>query len=144
MLIDKQLVVSDAQAITADAYSTNTIDLGSSNPERQIGDGEPMALVVCCDVALAGTSPTLVVNLVESANADLSSHAVILASKSYSALAAGDRIVIPLPPGSPVERYVGAYYDVGGTSPTVTLTSFVQPLSMVEKRKDYASGFSVG
>jgi hypothetical protein len=143
MFLDAYNLLSDAQAVTADAYSTNTIDLGASSPARQIGDGEPMAVVFTVDVALAGTTPTIVFNVVDSANANLSSHTVLVASKSYSALAAGAQVVLPIPPGLPTARYLGAYYDVGGTTPTITLTAALMPLSMIDKRKDYADGITI-
>jgi hypothetical protein len=42
MFIDSFLLLSDSQAVTADAASTNTIDLGNVSPKRDIGNGEPM------------------------------------------------------------------------------------------------------
>jgi hypothetical protein len=143
MILDALLLLSDAQAVSATAYSTNTVDLGDVTPKRSIGDGEPMALVVTCDVALAGTSPTLVISFVQSANANLSSDDDLVSSQSFSALAAGAQVVLPIPPGLVTKRYVGAQYTVGGTTPTVTLTASIMPLSMVSKLKDYADGITV-
>ena len=51
MRIDAQNLYSDAQAITADAASTNSIDHGS---DRNIGLGEPLSVVIIVDVAAAG------------------------------------------------------------------------------------------
>jgi hypothetical protein len=146
MLLDAQLLLSDAQAVTADAASTNTIDLGDVTPKRVIGDGEPMALVIVVDVAADATTgdETYEFQLIESANANLSSPDIILAkSVAAASLTAGAKVVIPVPPGSPVKRYLGAYYNVGGTTPTITCTAFLQPLSMVEKRVLYANGYSI-
>ena len=48
MILDSLLKFSDAQALTATADSTNVIDLSN---DRDIGIGEPMALVVTVGVA---------------------------------------------------------------------------------------------
>ena len=53
MIMDAQLLFSDAQAITAAAGSTNTIDLGAV---RDIGTGENLYLVVTVDVAFTDGS----------------------------------------------------------------------------------------
>jgi hypothetical protein len=147
--LDAQLLLSNAQAITADAASTNTIDLGNVTPKNQIGDGEPMALVIVVNVAADATAgdETYEFQLIQSANADLSSPDILAKTDTSfitsATLVADYKLVIPVPPGGPTKRYLGAYYNVGGTTPTITVTSFLQPLSMVEKTKVYANGYSI-
>lgn len=53
MYVDSQLLFSDAQAITAAAGSTNTIDLSAV---RDIGSGRQLFLVVTIDVAFTDGS----------------------------------------------------------------------------------------
>lgn len=62
MYVDSQLLFSDAQAVTAAAGSTNTIDFGAV---RDMGVGEPLYVVVLCDAAMtdSGSDSTLVVAL---------------------------------------------------------------------------------
>lgn len=62
MFLDSQLLFSDAQAVTAAAASTNSVDLGAV---RDIGTGEPLYVVVTVDVALtdAGSDSTLTVSI---------------------------------------------------------------------------------
>lgn len=62
MYVDSQLLFSDAQAVTAAAASTNSIDLGAV---RDIGTGEPLYIVCVCDVAMtdASSNSTLAVTL---------------------------------------------------------------------------------
>lgn len=143
MILDKQIQLSDAQALTATAYSTNTIDLGDVTPKRDIGDGEPMALVVSVDVALAGTSPTFDVRFVQSANANLSSDDDLAISQQYTSLAAGSQITLLIPMGAITKRYIGAQYTLGGTSPTITVTTHLVPASMVQRDKSYAKGYTI-
>lgn len=53
MYVDSQLLFSDAQAVTAAAASTNSIDLGAV---RDIGTGEQLYIVCVCDVAMTDGS----------------------------------------------------------------------------------------
>lgn len=143
MYQDKQNQFSDAQALTATAASTNLIDLKAS--ANNLGDGEPMAVVVNVDVAAGGTSPTLQIALQSDSADSFGSAATVAQSKSYAAadLTAGAVLVLPIPPGVDCERYVRVNYTLGGTSPTMTLTSSLMPMSMVQKYKSYAKGYTI-
>lgn len=147
MYIDALGLVSDAQAITADAYSTNTIDLGNVTPKREIGTGEPIGFGLSIDVAADFTSmdETYTFLVVQSANADLSSHDV-LASYTFTAaqLAAGALFFLEVPIGFPTKRYLGLRYDVGGMTPTVTCTAWLTSRSLFSVlAKPYARNYAV-
>ena len=62
MILDSQLLFSDAQAVTAAAGSTNTVDLSAV---RDIGTGENVYVFVSVDVAFtdSGSDSTLTVAL---------------------------------------------------------------------------------
>lgn len=62
MILDKQLEFCSAQAVTAAASSTNTIDFGTV---RDMGVGTPLYVVCVCTVAMtdAGSDSTLAVAL---------------------------------------------------------------------------------
>ena len=141
MILDSLLKFSDAQALTATADSTNVIDLGN---DRDIGKGEPMALVVTVGVAADFTTgdETYQFQLETDDNAAFSS-ATVVGDVTVAAanLAAGDKVVIPL--GQTNERYLQARYVLGGTSPSVTVDAYLQPLSMVDASATYASGYSI-
>jgi hypothetical protein len=141
MFVDALLLLSDAQAVTADAVSTNTVDLGAVTPQRDLGTGEAMELVIQVDVAadFTTTDETYAFEFIQSANANLSS-ADVLARRAIlaSALTAGSIHKIPVPGGSVSKRYVGVNYDVGGTTPTITVTAFLQPASMASLAKPTA------
>lgn len=143
MIIDAQNLFSDAQAITADANSTNVIDLGVG---RNLFDGEPMAVVLIVDVAADATTgdETYEFEVHTDDNASLSSSTQLIAQTiAAAALTAGSQHVIPVPVGVSLERYLGLKYDVGGTTPTITVTAFLQPLSMISKLKSYADGITI-
>lgn len=143
MILDAHLTLSDAQALTATAASTNYYDAGAA---RQIGDGEPLAAYITVDVAadFTSTNETYVITLESDDNTSFSSPTT-LASRTMSAAerAAGSRIVIPFPPGAPAERYYRLNYTLGGTTPTVTLTAEIQPMSMLQVERVYAGGFTI-
>jgi hypothetical protein len=153
MITDVLLTVSGAntpgsaisgQAITADAYSTNTIDLGTA---RDIGEGADLYMVFTVVQAFNNLT-SLDLEVVISANDDLSSHTVLAetnATLANSGLAAGKQYVVALPPqiASLGLRYLGARYDVNGTLPSAgsILAQIVH--NVQDGRKFYASGFSV-
>ena len=120
MIIDYNLQFSDAQSVTADAASTNIIDLGS---DRDIGVGEEMKIALNFDVAMGGSSPTLAVLVQTDDNSSFSSATTVLTSRSIAAAALGDTLVLGLPDTN--ERYIRLYYDVGGSSPTMTVSASI-------------------
>lgn len=151
MITDKLLVVSGSntpgsaitgQAITADAYSTDTIDLGTA---RDIGEGENLYMVFTI-VTDFNTLTSLDLQVVISANANLSSHTVLAETNVLLAnLTAGKQYVVALPPqiASLGLRYLGARYDVQGSNPSTgsILAEIVHNIQ--DGKKFYASGFSV-
>lgn len=145
MFIDALLLLSDAQALTVTAVSTNTIDLGSVTPAR-IGDGEPLALTVTIDVGadFTTTDETYTFELISSAAANLGTPTV-LGSRTISAAAlalkAGTMVTVNVPVNTPTQRYIGARYTLGGTTPLLTVTAFIQPMSMIERMTYYPGVF---
>jgi hypothetical protein len=130
------------QAITADAVSTNTIDLGTA---RDIGEGENLYMVFTV-IEVFNTLTSLDLEVIISANANLSSHTVLAETNVLLAnLTAGKQYVVALPPqiASLGLRYLGARYDVNGSNPTTgsILAEIVHGIQ--DGRKFYASGFSV-
>lgn len=145
MIIDAQHLFSDAQALSATGASTNIIDLGS---DRNIGLGEPMAVVVTIDVAADRTTgdETYTVQLQTDDNAAFSSAANVGGAYSILQYTAGSRFVIPLPIGTETERYLRLNYTLGGTTPSITVTAFLTPLRMVGAGENvyYADAITIG
>jgi len=117
MYIDNDLLVSNAQAITADAYSTYSIDLKAA---RKVWGGKQLYMIVTVDETFA-TKTDVDFQVVSATSAtDLSAGKIILASTG--AIAIGSltigRAPIIIPIGSNVgteQQYLGMYYLVGGT-----------------------------
>lgn len=156
-IIDANLLFSDAQAITADAVGTNAIDLSS---DRSIGNGEPMAVVFVVDVAADQTTgdEDYTFEVEYASNAAQSTGRQLIGRRVFESgtptapaqdadlLVAGYKFVIPIPQTalSESERYLGIRYDVTGTSPTITCTAYLAPLSMIDGAKNvYANGYDI-
>ncbi len=144
MIIDNQLSFSDAQSLSATGASTNLIDTTAT--ERRLGSGEPLAVVVTVDTALAGTSPTFAFALQSDDNSGFSSAATVVTSATISGAAnapAGARFILPVPPASATERYLRLNYTLGGTTPTITVTAELQPMSMIQTETLFADAITI-
>lgn len=144
MFIDSQLLLSDAQAVTADAVSSNTVDTGAAGNSIEIG--EPLVIVIQVDVAADATTgdETYSFEAIQSAAANLGSPDVLASvTIAASALSAGSIHYLPIPQGSKSKRYLGLNYSVGGTTPTITCTAFIQPANQIQAFKAYADGFTI-
>lgn len=143
MFLDNLLLLSDAQALTATAASTNVIDTGAV--ARNLPVGEPLALVITVDVAadFTTTDETYAFAARTSAAAGLTSPTDIGSRTiAASALTAGSIHVIPL--GTPMLlRYLAAYYTLGGTTPSITVTTSIMPLNMIQQYQSYPKGYTI-
>jgi hypothetical protein len=144
MFIDALLRVSNGQAVTADAVSTNTIDLGDVTPKRKIAVGEAMCFVVAI-TAIGTNTGSAKLTAIQSAAAALSSPQIIGEIDLATAdIAAGKVYIIPLSSGIPALRYLGINYDITGTV-DFTVTAFLTPLSMASiLAESYADAIAVG
>ena len=144
MIMDRQLLLSNAQAITATAVSTNTIDLATA---RDVGIGDNLELFIKVTTALAGGT-SVQFAFITSANADLSSATVIVQTPAIPAasLVAGSewlRIQVPaLSQSAAVQRYIGVSYTVVGTFTAGTVTAGL--VLDREGAAHYPSGLNVG
>lgn len=155
--IDAQLLFSDAQAVTADAVGTNVIDL---SVDRSIGNGEPMCVVFQVDVAADQTTgdEDYTFEVEYASNAAQTTGRQLIGRRAFESgtptapaqdadlLVAGFIFAIPIPATalSESERFLGIRYDVTGTTPTITVTAWLSPLSMAAQPYNrYSSGFTV-
>lgn len=135
MIVDYENEYSDAQALTATAASEHVIDHGAAG---DVGEGEAMGIVITCDVALAGTSPTLDIELQQDTAAAFPSPSGVISLSQITAMGAGDKKVLPVPPGALLERASRLNYTLGGTTPTVTLSASLMPLRSIPNWRAYA------
>lgn len=143
---DAQWVMSDAQAITGSAASTNTIDLTDAN--HQIGQAaHSLRYRVQVAAAPAGSATSVDFALQDSAdNSSFADTLLKLSSVAVAKLTAGTMVIdAPLPatggagqiggelgdppPGpSPLRRYVQTYYTLnGGAATGFEVNAWVEP-----------------
>jgi hypothetical protein len=140
-----------ALASAAAIASTDFMDLING---RDIGIGEPLALVVNILVTAGGTTPTLICAVQVDDNTSFSSATTIVVSRTFveADLVAGNQIVVPIPPFSWVAtsnpssseyRYLRGLFTAGGTSPTVTISADIKPMSMIQNYRAYADAVTI-
>src|SRR5262245_27737785 len=144
MFLDSQHQFSDSQAVTATILATNVIDLLA---DRSIGSGEPMGVVINVEVAadIASSDETYQFDVEYASDAGITTARKLMGRRRYTfaatapdenanLLVAGFKFVIPIPPAalSESERFLGLRYTLGGTTPSVTVSAHLQPLSMLE------------
>lgn len=148
MFLDALLLLSDAQALTATGFSTNAIDLALVTPQRDVAIGEQLGVMFTVDVAAdaASADETYTFQLVQSVNANLSSPDVIgQVAVARGTLLAGYGFFLPIPWNQITKRYFGVQYTLGGTTPSITVTAFLQPAAMASQPKPatYADAITI-
>lgn len=133
MILDKEQMFSDGQAVTNSQASTNYIDLGAV---RDIGAGKSLDVLFVSPVAAqsAGNS-TLVIALETDTQSSFATKVTLAQSGSIAkaAITKGAELWRPkLPAG--VQRYLRAYYTVG----TADLTAGTITAGIVLDRKAHA------
>lgn len=129
MLMDRTLLFSDGQAITATAASTNVIDLGatgtvygaSSPIVRELGFGTEAEMVVTVTQSFNNLA-SLTITLETDDNAAFSSPTTVWTSPAYSLAQLATNAKYLLPDAIPAgvnERYLRLKYTPAGTAPTL-------------------------
>lgn len=126
MLMDSQLLFSDAQAITTTAASTNVVDLTNA---RDIGVGTELQMLFAVGTAFTTDSTnasTLTISLQGSTNSTNSGFVDYVRSPAYTASdLAGSKIVLPVDwpalmrtaaVNQALPRYIRVNYTVGVAS----------------------------
>lgn len=156
MILDAQNQFSDAQAVTASAVGTNVIDL---SVDRSIGTGEPLAVVFTVDVAADQTSSDedYTFDVEYASDAAQTTARQLIGRRVFESgtpgapaqdadlLVAGFRFVIPIPPTklSESEQYLGIRYTTAGSTPTITMTAHLVPMSMIQGDEVYSDGITI-
>lgn len=142
MMIDRNLQLSVAQAVTATAPSVDVIDAGATaGRQRDIGNGEQLHAVftMVSGVTAAGAA-TVKFSIQDSADNVTFADVVASGDIGKAALFTGTQVVLPLPPG--MRRYVRANYTVG-TGPLTAGAVTCSIVLDVQRNVAYPSGYNV-
>jgi len=148
MIIDALTLVSNAQAVTASAVSTNTIDLSQA---RDVGAGQELCFTVTVDENFA-TATSVEVQVISSAAANLGTPTVLSSTGALAIaqLTAG-RKPIELKVGRAIlnaqpigQRYLGLNYVVSGSNATAgKFTAAIYSEGFQDVAKNYPVGYSI-
>lgn len=156
MILDAQCQLNDSLAISSatTTVSQQAYDLGAevvtSGGYRDIGIGEQLGILVNVEVAAVhnDTDETYSFQVIVDSAAALNAAPVVIGTVSFTAaeavlheLDAGANVVIPIPAlnAHVGKRYLGLQVVTAGTTPGITISSWVQPLSMLQNYRTYAT-----
>jgi hypothetical protein len=138
MIIDKFLQVSNAQAVTTSAASTDVIDAGATKNAsigRDLGSDADLYMVFTVGEAVtASGAATVTFALQDSADNSSFADVIVSAAIGKATLVAGAQVVLALPPG--MRRYIRANYTVA-TGPLTAGKFSAQVVPGYEFRKSY-------
>ena len=156
MILDSQLQFSNSQALTATALSTNVIDL---SVDRNIGTGEPMAVVFNVEVAADQTTgdEDYTFDIETASDAGITTARKLLGRRIFQSgtptapaenadlLVAGFVFALPIPSGglSESERYLGVRYTLAGTTPSVTVSAHLIPMRQIQNAVVYPNNYTI-
>lgn len=153
MIRDSQTNFWEAKALSgaATTVSDNTYDLGAppvtNAPANDPFSGEPVAAILCVLVAAAfAANETYEFDIITSAAANLGSPTVLAKYViDHSLLTAGAIVVMPAPRPLVAQRYLGLQAVLGGTSPSITVTSWLAPSAQgfAELRRTYGTKVTI-
>ncbi len=124
MILDNLLEFADATSAIlniGNAIIGDVVDTGASPTLKDIGNGEPMYLVIQVTTTFVGATSTTTFDLVSDSTANLATSKTTHASTGaipVATLVAGYTKVIPLPIEATYERYVGLWETVATANVT--------------------------
>ena len=145
MLRDVQTVLSDNQAVTATAFTTNSYDVGNTSPLRNLGRKDMRAICKVRTAAAAAGAATVTFELGEaddSAGTNFTAFFTTAAIGKATLVAGYQPFDIPLP-DTGTKRYIMGRYTVA-TGP-LTAGNFDLDLAIgSDHQRIYADGYTQG
>lgn len=141
MLIDRQTLLSDKQAVTATAFTSDQYDTGNVSPARNLGRAGLRAVVTVSTTALAAGAATVTFELIEADDAAGTNANVIMSSGAIgkAALTAGAKpFDVPIPDHN--KRFLMGRYTVATGPLTAGVFSFAL-LNGSDYQRAYPGGY---
>jgi len=129
---DYALALSLSQAVGADADSTYFLDTEMTVPGWE--KGMPAAVVVSVETAPGGTTGVNFIVVHKTSEPTVNDANLVTVRALNAQLVAGAQIVIPLPQGIPLLRYVRLYYDlITGDETAFVCSAYFTPLPLYDR-----------
>ena len=144
MLIDRQNLMSDAQAVTVTAFSTDSIDLGNLSVLRNVGREGLRAIITCSETALAAGAATVdfqIGTADDAAGTNFTPHAGVTGVGKAAITAGSVQLDVPLP--DTTKRFLMARYTVG-TGPLTAGKFSAELVLNSDHQRYYADGYTQG
>lgn len=142
MLLDRQEQLSNAQALTATAVSTDKFDTGMVTSKFGSGQAVGIGFFVSVAADFTTTDETYTFAVVSDADQALGSPTVHESRAILAAtLIAGYKFFMLIGPNQDVERYIGARYTLAGTSPSVTVSAHLMTFDQFTSWKAYPNAY---
>ena len=129
---DYALALSLSQAVGADADSTYFLDTEMTVPGWE--KGMPAAVVVSVETAPGGTTGVNFIVVHKTSEPTVNDANLVTVRALNAQLVAGAQIVIPLPQGIPLLRYVRLYYDlITGDETAFVCSAYFTPMPLYDR-----------
>lgn len=137
MFVDAQLQLAAAQTLTASGASTNVVDFGAFQ-NRNITDGEGMAVFFNLPVAPAsGGTYQLAIQTADDAAFTVNATTLSTTTLQAADLVAGKKGLLAIPALTTIQRYLRLNLTLGGTTPSITLNAYVEPIHFIDRSRTY-------
>lgn len=143
MIVDRQALLSDEQAVTATAFTTDAYDLGAGSPSRDIGTGNHIRAVCTVDEAAAAAGAATVafeLGVADDAAGTNFTALTSIAALGKATLTLGYKVFDVQVPSGGARRYLLGRYTVA-TGP-LTAGKFSMALVLnSDNLRSYATGY---
>lgn len=138
MIIDAQLALSSAQTLTASGNSQNVLDFGGYQ-NRNMTDGEGLAVYFNLPVAPAsgGTYQIQTQGADDAAFTVNVTNGNTVTLNSATDYVPGKKGIVSIPALTTQQRYFRLVYTLGGTSPSITINAYLEPIHMIDRFRTY-------
>lgn len=141
-IVDRQAILSDEQAVTTTAFTSDQYDLGASSPSRDIGPSGARAVWTVDEAVTASGSATVTFELGVADDTSGTNFTALWTSSAIpkATLVLGYKIADLAIPDGGARRYLIGRYTVA-TGP-LTAGKFTLALQLnSDRRRNYASGY---
>lgn len=144
MLVDRQTLLSDAQAVTVTAFTSDCYDTGNVSPPRNLGREGLRAVVTCSVAATAAGAATVNFEIGQADDAAGTNYTTLIQGPAIgkAAITAGSKqFDVPIPDTS--QRFIMGRYTVG-TGPLTAGTFSFALVRGSDHQRYYPDGYTQG
>lgn len=144
MLIDRQNLLSDGQAVTATAFTTDQIDLGNHGVLRNVGREGLRVICTCSETALAAGAATVNFEIGQADDAAGTNYSALFTSAAIGKAAIlANTVMFDIPLPDTTKRFLIGRYFVG-TGPLTAGKFSMAIVGSTDHQRYYNDGYTQG